>query len=204
VNPHFLFNALTTIGYLIETAPPRALATLMQLTALLRGVLRSDGEFTTLGRELELIEHYLQIERERFEERLAVSIDVPAHLRHDRIPSLVLQPLVENAIKHGIGQSVTGGAVAVCAEELGDQRLRVTVRNSGAPLRKPFNASRGEHLGVENVMRRLRGHYGDAATFALRTGDDGCTVAEIVVPRVSSPGVKDGYAEIVARRAGGR
>jgi len=81
INPHFLFNALTTIGYLIQTAPPRALQTLLRLTTLLRGVLRSEGEFTTLGRELEVIESYLDIERARFDERLRVTIDVPAELR---------------------------------------------------------------------------------------------------------------------------
>src|SRR5262249_32758674 len=76
VNPHFLFNALTTIGYLIQTAPGRALETLMRLTALLRGVLRrSEGEFATLGEEIELIESYLDIERTRFEDRLHVTID---------------------------------------------------------------------------------------------------------------------------------
>ena len=67
INPHFLFNALTTIGYLIQTAPPRALDTLMRLTSLLRAVLRSEGELTTLGRELEIVEAYLDIERARFE-----------------------------------------------------------------------------------------------------------------------------------------
>ena len=80
INPHFLFNALTTIGYLIQTAPPRALETLLRLTALLRAVLRSEGEFTTLGRELEIVESYLDIERARFEQRLRVTIDVPARL----------------------------------------------------------------------------------------------------------------------------
>ena len=74
----------------------------MRLTALLRGVLRSEGEFTTLGRELELIESYLEIERARFEERLRVTIDVPGALRDLRVPPLLLQPLVENAVKHGI------------------------------------------------------------------------------------------------------
>src|ERR671918_2389971 len=77
INPHFLFNALTTIGYLIQSAPPRALDTLMRLTTLLRSVLRSDGEFTTLGRELEIVEAYLDIERARFEHRLRVTVDVP-------------------------------------------------------------------------------------------------------------------------------
>ena len=86
INPHFLFNALTTIGYLIQTAPARALETLMQLTALLRSVLRSEGEFTTLGREIELIESYLDIEHARFEQRLRVRIDVPAALRSLRVP----------------------------------------------------------------------------------------------------------------------
>src|SRR5207244_10305387 len=81
INPHFLFNALTTIGYLIGTAPSRALETLMRLTSLLRGVLRSEGEYTTLGRELEVVESYLEIERARFEHRLRVRVDVPKGLR---------------------------------------------------------------------------------------------------------------------------
>src|ERR1700746_4049057 len=89
INPHFLFNALTTIGYLIQTAPERALETLLRLTALLRGVLRSEGDFTTLERELALIESYLDIERARFEQRLSVHIDVPAALRSLQIPPLV-------------------------------------------------------------------------------------------------------------------
>ena len=188
VNPHFLFNALTTIGYLIESAPPRALNTLMQLTALLRGVLKSEGEFTTLGRELELVEHYLKIEHERFEERLRVRIDVPQSVRGVRIPTLVLQPLVENAIKHGVAPSRNGGDVEVIAA-LEDRHLRLTVRNTGAPLRVeprsagPFEFAQGkEHVGVENVRRRLAGHYGDAAGFALTTDTDGRTVAAIVVP----------------------
>src|SRR5206468_9395549 len=74
INPHFLFNALTTIGYLIQTAPQRAFDTLMRLTSLLRSVLRSEGELTTLGREIELVESYLEIERARFEDRLRMSI----------------------------------------------------------------------------------------------------------------------------------
>src|SRR5436190_3745804 len=115
INPHFLFNALTTIGYLIQTAPPRALDTLLRLTSLLRGVLRSEGEFTTLGRELEVIEAYLDIERERFEQRLRVSIDVPMRLRDLRVLPLVLQPVVENAVKHGVAAKTSGGDVIIQA-----------------------------------------------------------------------------------------
>ncbi len=181
VNPHFLFNALTTIGYLIETAPPRALNTLMQLTALLRGVLKSEGEFTTLGRELELVEHYLKIEHERFEERLRVRIDVPQALRAIRIPTLVLQPLVENAIKHGVAPSRTGGDVEVSAAiangstpaDRGPQQRRAPARGGAACIRR---ASRRRQRPPA-AGRPLRRH---APRSRSSTDAAGSTVAEIV------------------------
>jgi two-component system, LytTR family, sensor kinase len=200
VNPHFLFNALTTIGYLIETAPPRALNTLMQLTALLRGVLKSEGEFTTLGRELELVEHYLKIEHERFEERLRVRIDVPKSLRALRIPTLVLQPLVENAIKHGVAPSKSGGDVAVTAVTEG-RSLRLAVRNSGAPLHAATPRYAGEHVGVENVRRRLAGHYGADASLTLAADAGGGTVAEILLPLADAADIEEhGDGQAVAGR----
>jgi hypothetical protein len=203
VNPHFLFNALTTIGYLIETAPPRALHTLMQLTALLRGVLKSEGEFTTLGRELELVEHYLKIEHERFEERLRVRIDVPQALRNRPIPALVLQPLVENAIKHGVAPSRNGGDVEVTARVTAD-RLHLTVRNSGAPLRTASGRISGEptpHVGVDNVRRRLLGHYGADAPLTLSTDANGRTVAALSIPIAAAAAPEDTeHAEAVAGR----
>jgi hypothetical protein len=210
INPHFLFNALTTIGYLIETAPPRALNTLMQLTALLRGVLRSEGEFTTLGRELELVEHYLQIEHERFEERLRVRIDVPQALRRHRLPTLVLQPLVENAIKHGVAPSKTGGDVEVTARLAGSpstplraSQLQLTVRNTGAPLDGAVDRVSGEHVGVDNVRRRLAGHYGDAARLTLTTEPQGRTIAEILIPLAEDATLEDTEdAQAVAGRSG--
>jgi LytS/YehU family sensor histidine kinase len=208
VNPHFLFNALTTIGYLIESAPPRALNTLMQLTALLRGVLRSEGEFTTLGRELELVEHYLEIERERFEERLRVRIDVPQALRGLRIPTLVLQPLVENAIKHGVAPSTTGGDVEVIARVKrgsGDPRplfLQLSVRNTGAPFPGAGERAPGERVGVENVRRRLAVHYGHDAQLTLATEPAGQTIAEIVIPLPLPAILEETDAEAVAGRAG--
>ena len=146
INPHFLFNALTTIGYLIETAPPRAVKTLQRLTSLLRSVLRSEGELTTLGREVELVEHYLAIERERFEERLDVAVDVPAALRPLPVPCLLVQPLVENAVKHGIARAVHGGEVRVEARldgSSGTQMLVLSVRNTGAPLGADDRPARG-------------------------------------------------------------
>lgn len=183
INPHFLFNALTTIGYLIETAPPRALRTLLRLTGLLRGVLRPEGEFTTLGRELELVEHYLDIEHERFEERLRVRIDVPAELRTVPLPALVLQPLVENAIKHGVAPSVQGGEVTITARRLEapPAMLALTVRNTGKPLGPDIGQGDG-HVGLANVERRLAGHYGTQATLSLTADATQATVAEIRLP----------------------
>ncbi len=183
INPHFLFNALTTIGYLIESAPPRALTTLLRLTSLLRSVLRSEGEMTTLGREIELVEHYLDIERERFEERLRVTIDVPSALHGLTIPCLLVQPLADNAIKHGVAPSVQGGDVRVQARlqvEGAHQVLVVSVSNTGAPLaaQPDFRATR---VGLSNVERRLTAHFGDKASLSLSTVN-GVTIAEVRLP----------------------
>jgi hypothetical protein len=183
INPHFLFNALTTIGYLIESAPPRALATLLRLTSLLRSVLKSDGEMTTFGRELELVEHYLDIERERFEERLHVHVDVPAALRPLPMPCLIVQPLVENAVKHGIAPAIRGGAVRVGGRldiAGGRQMLVVTVENTGAPLLTTPDGHE-PRVGLSNVERRLAGHFGRDASLTL-TSVRGVTTAEVRVP----------------------
>ncbi len=192
VNPHFLFNALTTIGYLIQTAPPRALQTLLRLTALLRAVLRSEGEFTTVGRELEVIEAYLDIERARFDERLRVTLDVPSTVRNLRIPALVLQPIVENAVKHGIAQKRAGGDVLILArvEQVGadTRRLVLVVQDTGAGA-SPAQLERGRDAGVglKNVERRLACQYGDAASLSIRTTPGQGTVVEIRIP--VEPGV---------------
>ncbi|MGE0392387.1 MAG: histidine kinase [Vicinamibacterales bacterium] len=180
VNPHFLFNALTTIGYLIQHAPARALSTLLRLTTLLRAVLRSEGEFTTLGQECHLIECYLEIERERFEERLEAVTDVPDALARTTIPALIVQPLVENAIKHGIAGARDGGRVEVSARLTPDgHRVQIVVSNTGTPLAAVGSP---DGIGLQNVERRLRCYYGDDAAFVLRTGAAGDTRAEITLP----------------------
>jgi signal transduction histidine kinase len=187
INPHFLFNALTTIGYLIQTAPPRALETLLRLTALLRGVLRSEGEFTTLGRELEIVAAYLDIERARFEHRLRVTIDAAPRLTTIRLPALVLQPVVENAVKHGIANKQSGGDVVIRArvETLDGHpdTLSITVQDTGAGA-SPEAVERGRRAGVglRNIERRLQCQYGPAASLTLQTAPDEGTTVEIRVP----------------------
>lgn len=169
INPHFLFNALTTIGYLIQTAPEKAFQTLLHLTQLLRTVLSSAGEFCTLGEEIKLIENYLDIERARFEERLSVRIDLPEELGHIRVPSLILQPLVENAIKHGISENKNGGELRITAElihrDAGDF-LALSVYDTGSgPTGKNVIASTG--VGLQNIRDRLASYYGDKAEFRI-------------------------------------
>jgi two-component system LytT family sensor kinase len=180
INPHFLFNALTTIGYLIQQTPTRALKTLLDLTTLLRSVLRPEGEFTTLGRERELIECYLKIERERFEERLTFALEIPDHLVHVPVPSLIVQPLVENAVKHGIAGTRDGGSITVTASL--DEELRITVRNTGAPLGTA--AASGPGVGLENVRRRLHHYYGPDATLDVTADASGATVAHLRLPAI--------------------
>ena len=187
INPHFLFNALTTIGHLIQTAPPRAFQTLMRLTALLRAVLRSEGEFTTLGRELEVVESYLDIERARFEERLRVTVDVAAGLRDIRLPPLVLQPLVENAVKHGIANKQIGGEVAIRARVVrlhnDSHQLSVIVQDTGAGTTpEALQRGRDEGVGLRNIERRLEHQYGAAASLSIQTAPGNGTIAEVRVP----------------------
>ncbi|MGH7622097.1 MAG: sensor histidine kinase, partial [Gemmatimonadaceae bacterium] len=134
LNPHFLFNTLTTVGQLIQEAPPRALETLYRLTGLLRAVLkRSDGTFVTLAEEFEIVRTYLAIEGARFEERLTVRVELDEALASLPVPPLVLQPLVENGVKHGIAPLRAGGSVIVRAERDGDA-LVLSVTDSGTAV----------------------------------------------------------------------
>ncbi len=181
INPHFLFNALTTIGYLIQTAPEKALDTLLQLTQLLRGILWQTAEFTSLGDELKLIQNYLEIERARFEERLEIEIDVSPELKSLRVPSLILQPLVENAVKHGISQKKAGGKVKISAR-VDANNLILEVADTGAGV-SLTDLKRG--IGLNNVENRLKTYYGEQASlkFESKTGD-GAT-ARIIMPIAS-------------------
>ncbi len=183
INPHFLFNALTTIGYLIQTAPDKAFQTLMKLTQLLRGVLRSTEEFSSLGEEIKLIENYLDIEKTRFEERLQVRIKIPQGLKKMRVPSLILQPLVENAVKHGISETKSGGEVQISAElkiEQGDSFLYLNVTDTGAGFNEKKAKSDG--IGLENIRQRLRSHYGKKAHLTIESRLQKGTRAEIKLP----------------------
>ncbi len=193
LNPHFLFNALTTIGYLIQTSPAKAVDTLMRLTDLLRSVLkRLDQELTTVGHEMDLIRAYLEIERMRFEDRLTVHIDVPESVREVPIPALIIQPLVENAVKHGIQPSASGGHVRItawieeacdCREQGFPPRLHFQVWNTGGERGSaPNGDGRGTGLGLSSIRQRLALHYSERATMDVKSSAEQGTAVNILIP----------------------
>lgn len=185
INPHFLFNALTTIGYLIKADPPKAYDTLLRLTQLLRGVLSSTGDFCTLADEIRLIKSYLDIERARFEEKLSVRIDIPTELEGFRVPALILQPLVENAIKHGISENKLGGEVRITAsmsKQNGTSTVKLSVSDSGAGVSGGEISLGSVGVGIRNVEERLASYYGDEAKFSLKVGRESGTEAMIELP----------------------
>ena len=195
LNPHFLFNALTTIGYLIQTTPAQALETLMRLTELLRAVLkRLEGEFSTLGQEVDLVQSYLMIEQARFEQRLVYHIDVPSMLRGCSVPALLLQPLVENAVKHGIQRSSKGGIIKISAEMNAQNvassdafskqhSLLLTIHNSESGSKSSnHEETYGTGIGLSNIRKRLHLHYGAAASFQMYQTSENGTVVQIQLP----------------------
>jgi two-component system LytT family sensor kinase len=187
IHPHFLFNALTTIGYLIQSSPDRALTTLMRLSGLLRSVLRSSPEFSTLGDELHIIVAYLEIEKARFEERLVVTIDVPDDLRQMRIPTFLLQPIVENAVKHGVSKSSLGGEVRIHAALAGSSSkstlLRLVVEDTGAGADEAqFETGRSRGLGLNNAERRLKCYGEGSAHLRIKSTPGVGTRVELVLP----------------------
>jgi sensor histidine kinase YesM len=175
INPHFLFNSLNSIAALVRIDPVAAESVTESLADLFRYSLRAaDQPSVTLAEEIESVELYLSIERARFPERLAIDIDVPAEIRSARVPSLLLQPLVENAIKHGVATTDERVTVRISGRlDHGDVVLGIVDDGSG------FFSTEIEHLvqrghGLANIRERLRLEYGDAASMAI--AEDGVTL----------------------------
>lgn len=183
VNPHFIFNALNSLRALIDEDPARARQAVTQLANLLRYSLQS-GQLETVPfeDELRIVNDYLALEQVRHEERLRLRLDVAPETLHLPVPPMLLQTLVENAVKYGISQSSEGGEIAIIARrEAGGLRLQVT--NPGelaAPVPKPANASTG--VGLRNAADRLRLLFGDAATLQLRSLAPRMVVADALIP----------------------
>jgi LytS/YehU family sensor histidine kinase len=195
INPHFLFNALTTIGYLIQTSPGRAFDVLMRLSGLLRMVLRSNEGLSTIGEEIDLIESYLDIERARFEDRLRTHIDVPWELRSAQLPALLLQPLVENAVKHGIAGSVSGGEIRIEAALIEGRIILMTVTDTGqGSTHAEMRSGRNRGVGLTNVERRLECLQDPEAKLIVESVPGAGTRAEVRLTAHWKGGSPDGHA----------
>lgn len=158
IQPHFLFNVLNTLAELVRQKPSAAEAMIEQLADIFRYALASTRrDLVPLGEEVDFVRAYLAIEQARFESRLRVELDVPEECRGVRIPPMTLQPLVENAIRHGIGRSVSGGTVSIAVHGHEDGVRIVVADRSGE---KSLAASNGEGIGLENVRARLEGLAG--------------------------------------------
>jgi hypothetical protein len=165
INPHFLFNGLNAVASLAGSDPPRARQMCVMLADFLRRSLALGGRAEiALAEELDLAERYLEIERVRFGSRLEVERDVDPQALRCSVPALLLQPLVENAVTHGISQSLGGGVVRLAARRLAG-RLELEVDNPADPDRP---ASRGTGLGVANVRSRLASLHPGAAWVECR------------------------------------
>jgi sensor histidine kinase YesM len=179
IEPHFLFNTLANLSVLVRSDPARAERMLASLIAYLRATLQRTREAeSTLGDEIELLRRYLDILGLRLGHRLQCVFDVPEALLARPFPLLLLQPLVENAITHGIEPKVGGGQVRVAAA-IENGRLRLVVSDSGAGLRE---GSSGAGFGLDNVRGRLRALYGEAAALDVRGNSEGGVTATIEVP----------------------
>jgi two-component system, LytTR family, sensor kinase len=179
LHPHFLFNALHAVSALVDWRPKEARRMLAQLSELLRMALEfSEQTEITLAREFEWLERYVELQQLRFGERLTVNIRVVGDAAGAMVPPLIVQPLVENAIKHGIEPRQAPGTIEVIAERQG-KWLRLSVRDDG-PGYAPLKARNG--VGLRNTTDRLRTLYGDNQQLVIRALETGGTEAFVEFP----------------------
>ena len=184
LEPHMLFNTLANLRVLIGVEPRRAQLMLDQLIAFLRASLAGSRQpFHSLEAEFQRLRDYLALMQIRMGPRLEAAFDLPAALGAARVPSLVLQPLVENSIKHGLEPHIAGGRIEIAAAREGAS-LVLRVRDSGAGPGSALGAGGLDHYGLAHVKERLQTLYGAAASFDLGAGDDAGhgTVATIRLP----------------------
>jgi len=184
VEPHFLFNTLASIDHLIETDPSRASTMQKNLIALLRASMptmreANNGAPRDLSREMSVIRPYLEILKVRMEERLATRIDVPDGLLSAEFPPMMIQSLVENAIKHGLEPKAEGGELSIEAEIV-DGKLHVVVADTGLGFGKAATAGTG--VGLANIRERLQLLYGSAATMTVTDNQPSGTIVTVAVP----------------------
>ncbi len=182
LNPHFLFNSLQNISVVMKQDPTTASRMLVRLGDLLRVVLRQDSEpECTLQEEIELARAYVSLEQLRFGDRLQVEFRIAPETQPARVPCFVLQPLIENAVVHGLRGVHTAGVISVSAEKDGEHLvLKVTDNGAGLPVEGEGGVKMG--IGLGSTRERLATMYGDCHAFTLRRLPEGGTEARIVIP----------------------
>jgi two-component sensor histidine kinase len=182
LNPHFLFNTLNSIASLVSEQPKAAEEMIEALSDLLRLALNaSDRQEVTVREELHFLDRYLHIEQTRFGERLRIEKQIEVEALDGLTPILILQPLVENAIRHGIEKRIAPGVVRITVERVADG-LRLEVADNGRGFRSFPISKLKEGVGLSNTRGRLKELYGRQASLDLRAGKEGGFSAEIHIP----------------------
>lgn len=182
LHPHFLFNTLNSISALLEEDPEAADEMIARLGDFLRMTLDSSAaQQVTLAEELEFLRCYLDIERVRFQDRLSVSIDITPQTLALKVPNLLLQPIVENAIRHAIAPRFTPGSIEIRACQSGSA-LSIQIKDDGPGLGENFR----EGIGIANTRARLERLYGDAHRFEMKNAKEGGLVVSVEIPFITS------------------
>jgi two-component system, LytTR family, sensor kinase len=190
ISPHFVYNALTAIASFVRTDPERARDLILEFAEFTRYAFRAHGDFTTLADELGSIDRYLTIERARFGERLQVRLRIAPEVLPVGLPFLCVQPLVENAIRHGLSRKPGLGTVSITAADAGAECL-ITVEDDGvgmdpgvfAQVGAEESTDAGQHVGLSNVDERLRTVFGDEFGLVVETAPGAGTKVSMRVPK---------------------
>lgn len=183
LNPHFLFNTLNSIASLVQDNPAAAEQMIEALGDLLRIATSTHRQQVTVREELHFLDQYLLIERIRFGDQLRIETHISEAMLEDSVPVLILQPLVENAIKHGVGVQTGSSVIEISVQPAGDGHfLRLEVSNSG-PVSKPPSGKIEERIGLSNTRGRLQAMFGPKASLELHPRPEGGFVARVLIPR---------------------
>jgi two-component system, LytTR family, sensor kinase len=182
INPHFLFNSLNTIAALIPSEPEKAETMTVRLASIFRHVLlHADRPFSSIDEEMYFLRTYLDIEQVRFGERLQVEFEIETSIGQAAIPSLILQPLVENAIRHGVAPKVGRSRILVQAHRRGE-RILLSVEDDGIGLVQKQDRADGGGVGLQNIRERLQTMYGSTARLSLASIQSGGSRATLELP----------------------
>jgi two-component system LytT family sensor kinase len=185
INPHFLFNTLASISSLIRTQPETARMLITKLSGLLRRLMRSTDHFVTLREELESVDEYLDIEVVRFGPKLRVVKRISPDTLDVIVPSMILQPLVENSIKHGLEKKIGEGRITITTK-LRDRQIVIEVHDDGLGMTEErLQQAVGDGIGLSNVNERLRTIYGVACQLKLKSTPGEGTWASMEIPEIA-------------------